>query len=176
MSGAFIFVIYGLIIAAYPIFMVNLIIMFVNMYFLLEIFTKKDYFTVLDIESNTSPFLIKFIEYYQKDIKKVFPDFELSRMTDTNILIILRNMIPVGIFISRPTVSNQVEILIDYIIPDYRDFKNSIFLHSEEISKYKDEGYQTLITSTKNGMHRNYLLKMGYEQDSEDETIFKKKI
>ena len=173
--GALIFAIYGLLIGSIPVFILDMIIVIVNVYFLLKLITSKDYFTILHV-NYTSPFLKKFVDFYDDDIKKIFPEFELEKMTNTSILLILRNMVPVGIFITRPVSEDQMEILIDYIIPAYRDFKNSIFIHSEEIKKYKDVGMQTLVASTKNGMHRKYLLKMGYEQDSEDESLFRKKI
>ena len=174
-AGAVIFAIYGLIIAAYPVFVLNVIIALVNVYYLLKIMTSKDYFQVLHV-NYSSPFLKKFVNYYYNDIHKFFPEFELEKMTNTSVILILRNMIPVGFFITRPLSEDQMEILIDYIIPAYRDFKNSIFLHSEEIKKYKDVGIKTLVASTMNGMHRKYLLKMDYEQDEQDESLFRKKI
>jgi len=176
MCGAFIFVIYSWIISAYPILIVNLIIFIINIYYLSKILMRKDAFTILHIQSNKSVFLLKFIEFHNKDILKMFPDFNIETINYGQILLILRNMIPVGIFIARPNEEGQVEILIDYVIPEYRDFKNAIFLHSEEISKYRDEGFSTLVTATKNGVHRKYLLKMGYNQDDENKYLFRKDI
>ena len=176
MIGSLTFVIYGIIISAYPVFVVNLFIFFINIYFLLKIIKSKDYFTLLRIQDKNSSFLNKFVNYYDKDIKKVFPDFKIEELENTKILFILRNMIPVGIFISKPIQEDTLEIVIDYIIPDYRDFKNSIFLHSGEIKGYKDEGFKNLVASTKSGLHRKYLLKMGYVQDPENSLLFKRKI
>jgi hypothetical protein len=177
MAGAVTFVVYGLIVGAYPVFAVNLLIIFINIYYLFKIFKSKDYFTVLHIEDNNSAFLRKFINYHNKDITKFFPEFNIENIVDTRILLILRNMIPVGVFISKPKQDECLDILIDYIIPDYRDFKNAIFLlHSEEMKKYKDEGFGTLSACTKNGMHRKYLLKMGYIQDPNNESMFTRKI
>jgi hypothetical protein len=176
MFGSFTFAVYALIIGAYPVLAVNAFIFFVNIYFLLKILKSKDYFTVLNIEDKNSAFLQKFVNYYDRDMKKFFPDFEIEKLVDSHNLLILRNMIPVGIFITRPAQDGTLEILIDYIIPDYRDFKNANFLYSEEIKKYKDKGFDTLVASTKNGMHRKYLLKMGYVQDPGDDIVFKWKI
>ncbi len=174
--AAFTFFIYGLLISAYPVFAVNFFIFFVNIYYLLKILKTKDYFTILHIENKDSAFLQKFVNYYHDDITNLFPDFKIEKLSNTNILLILRNMIPVGIFISRPTEEDVLEILIDYIIPDYRDFKNSIFLHSGEIKKYEEEGFKTLVTTTQSGLHRKYLLKMGYIQDPENKILFRRKI
>jgi len=176
MIGSFTFVIYSLIINAYPVLAVNLFIFFINIYYLLKIIKSKDYFTVLHIQDKDSAFLQKFVNYYHEDIKKIFPAFHLQNLENTRILLILRNMIPVGIFASKPTAEGSLEIIIDYIIPDYRDFKNSIFLHTEEIKKYKQEGFETLVARTKNGIHRKYLLKMGYVQDPDNDILFRRKI
>lgn len=175
MTGAFIFIVYSLIIQAYPVFLVNLVIFFINIYFLYEIMTKQEDFSVIWIKDKNSPIFQKFIEYYHDDIKKFFPNFTLDTINEGKILLILRNMVPVGIFVSKPIDEKRIEIVIDYIIPAYRDFKNAYFVYKQEIEKYKAEGYDTFITHTKNGIHKKYLLKIGYEQDSMDPHLFKKK-
>ena len=174
--AAFAFFIYALLINAYPVFAVNFFIFFVNIYYLLKILKTKDYFTILHIDNKDSAFLQKFVNYYHDDINNLFPDFKIEKLDNLKILLILRNMIPVGIFISKPIEKDTLEIIIDYIIPDYRDFKNSIFLHSGEIKKYKEEGFKTLVASTTSGLHRKYLLKMDYIQDPENKLLFRRQI
>lgn len=177
MAGAFFFMVYSLIIGTYPIFFVNLVIFLVDLYYLYVILTKEELFSTIHIDNHQSPFLKAFVEYYYSDIKKFFPKFEREIFQSSHVLVVMRNMIPVGFFISRENPNNktQIEILVDYIIPEYRDFKNAHFLHKKEIKKYKKQGYKSFITQTKNGTHKDYLLKMGYIQDEEDNSLYKRK-
>ncbi|MGV9199211.1 MAG: hypothetical protein ACOC4M_10360, partial [Promethearchaeia archaeon] len=146
-SGATIFVIYGLIIQAYPVFLVNFIIILVNIYYLYDILTSQDKFEILKIENGLSVLLEKFMDYYQKDIHDFFPHFRREDLDEEAIeLLILRNMIPVGIFVTEPRNENELEILADYIIPEYRDFKNGKYLFREGLNRLKEQGYNTLYT------------------------------
>jgi uncharacterized protein YutD len=124
-----------------------------------------------------SPFLEAFVEFYYEDIKKFFPRFEPEILEKSHVLVVLRNMVPVGLFISRESPKNdkQIEILVDYIIPEYRDFKNAHFVYKKEIKKYKKQGYESFVTRTKNGTHKDYLLKMGYTQDPNDKSLYRRK-
>ncbi|MGQ4873975.1 MAG: hypothetical protein ACP6IY_07890 [Promethearchaeia archaeon] len=174
--GALLFIFYGLILLAYSVFIVNFIILLVNIYYLITLMEKTDKFSILEIKDINSPFLVKFINYYFDDIKKFFPEFSLEDLKNTNNLIILRNMIPVGIFISKPLPTGEMEVILDYVIPDYRDFKNAHFLYLKETKRQKMNGFHTFITRTENKKHSKYLLKIGYIQDSEDKTLYKKEI
>ncbi len=174
MIGAFFFMVYSVIIGTYPIFVVNLIIFLVDIYFLYVILTKEELFTTIHIPNRDSAFLKTFIEFYYEDIKKFFPCFEPGILENCHVLVVLRNMVPVGLFISRehPKHNKQIEIMVDYIIPEYRDFKNAYFVYKKEIKKYKKQGYESFITRTHNGTHKDYLLKMGYTQDPEDSSLY----
>jgi hypothetical protein len=176
MAGAFFFMVYSLIIGTYPIFIVNLVIFLVDLYYLYVILTKEELFSTIHIEDRKSPFLKTFVDFYYDDIKKFFPRFEPEILDTSHVLVVLRDMVPVGLFISRESPKNekQIEILVDYIIPEYRDFKNAHFVYKKEIKKYKKQGYESFITRTKNGTHKEYLLKMGYTQDDKDASLYKR--
>lgn len=177
MVGAFFFMMYSLIIGTYPIFLVNLVIFIVDLYYLYVILTKEELFSTVHMPERDSPFLEAFIEFYYEDIKKFFPRFEPEILEKAHVLVVLRNMVPVGLFISRESPKNdkQIEILVDYIIPEYRDFKNAHFVYKKEIKKYKKQGYESFVTRTKNGTHKDYLLKMGYTQDPNDKSLYRRK-
>jgi len=176
MIGAIIFVLYGFLLSAYSVLIVNTFIIFVNLYFLYILIKKKDTFSVLNIESPHSAFFQKFVTFYFKDIKKFFPNLDFNSLEDVNILMILRNMIPVGIFISKPANHEEMEVLMDYVIPDYRDFKNAHFIYLEESRKQKINGFHQFVTRSMNKEHIKYLKKMDYIQDSEQENLYRRKI
>jgi hypothetical protein len=137
--------------------------------------TKEELFSLINIEDKQSPFLKSFIKYYYDDICKFFPNFDYDTIKDSQILVIFRDMVPVGLFASKPINDKEIRILVDYIIPEYRDFKNAEYLYKVEIQKYKEKGYQAFITHTQNGGHKRYLKKIGYKQDTKDKTMYKRK-
>lgn len=176
MVGAIIFVIYALIIQSYPVFAVNLVIIFVNFYYLYDILTSQDKFEILHIQNGLSVLLEKFIDFYREDIEDFFPYFKLEKVNNAVKLIILRNMIPVGIFITEPIGENKLEVLVDYIIPEYRDFKNGKYLFREGLTMLKKQGFDTLYTSSEHKEHKKYLKKIGFQIVDQEGKRYKKKL
>ena len=68
------FAIYGLLVGAIPVFVLNSFISFVDIYYIWDAKRKKVYFTLLPIEQSNGPLLNKFLNFYKKDINKFFPD------------------------------------------------------------------------------------------------------
>ncbi|TXT64058.1 MAG: hypothetical protein BAJALOKI1v1_620009 [Promethearchaeota archaeon] len=172
MLGALFFMTYSLILMTYPIFIVNLIICIVDLYYVYTLLTKEELFSMISLQDNNSPFLTSFIRYYYEDIIKFFPSFSIKVMENAEIAIICRDMVPVGLFASKAINNTQIEVLIDYIIPKYRDFKNAEFVYRKEMEKYLNKGYDCFITYTDNGIHKTYLKKIGYKRDRTNERLY----
>lgn len=160
--GASIFSTYGFIIGAYPVGILNGFITLVDIYYLSEIFFKKEneYFRVLEVKTN-SEYLNYFLEYYKEDIKKFIPSFSFIPCEGCHVMFVLRNTIPAGLVISEYSDDDSIHVRLDYAIPGYRDFKmgkyvfNEIFKHKKVKNIYSDPG---------NEKHESYLRKMGFEK------------
>ncbi len=167
--GAGTFAIYGLLVNAYPVFALNSFIVAVDIFYLVKISKEKDYFTNLEVKTDTNKYLHKFITYYSKDIKKYFPDFKLEENLDAKSFFILRNMMPVGLFIYDEMPEGEVLIKLDYVIPEYRDLKNAHYLFTSLKSEdFINKGYHKLIAYSNSEPHKKYLKKFGFNV-SEDE-------
>ncbi len=176
MSGAILFAVYGVAINSLPIILLNSFNTTVNIFSLLQISRKKNFFTLLPLLKMRTLFLENFLDYYKKDILKFFPDFDPSTITENNGFIILRNVVPVGLFIYEEKSDGIVEIKLDYIIPDYRDFKNVSFTLSSQAELLKQRGFQTFTTASNIGKHRKYLKKIGFTQSHDNPSSFRKDI
>jgi len=53
---------------------------------------------------------------------------------------------------------------LDYVIPEYRDLKPGKFIYKENISFFKDKGYEMLVTNPQTVYHIKYLVKMGFKE------------
>ncbi len=172
--GAAGFSIYGLLIDAYPVFVLNGGIAIVDLYFLYKMFMSKDYFSLIYLYDKKAVFLNQFIKFYNKDILAYFPDFNLEKYENPQIIYVMRNMITVGLFVYQPLDKDRIEILLDYITPDYRDFKNEKFLQSRQIPKLIQEGFSKYCIETGNPIVQTYVKKMGFIESKESANLFEK--
>lgn len=161
--GAATFATYGAIIGAYPVLILNSFIALVDIYYLWGMYRKKDYFTLLPTNGPQGKLLLKFLDFYGDDIKKIFPKFDRSLYPEAQYYFILRNMIPTGLFVFIEEDKETIHILLDYAIPDYRDLKNAKFLFFTA-DFMKEKGYKKLITESYHEIHDKYLKALGFER------------
>ena len=159
--GAVCFTVYGFLIAAYPVAGVNLFITFIDLYYIIEIFMKKEYFTLLEI-TGSSNYLSTFLQFYQKEIRKFLPEFSYTPSEKQLIVFVLRNLVPAGLLIAEADDSDSLLIRLDYVIPGYRDFKIGKFLFSKNAQFFKDRGFQKVYSDPGSHIHQTYLRRMGF--------------
>jgi len=174
--GASVFAVYGFLVGAYPVFLLNSFISLVDIYYLYEMNKKKELFSLMPVLDNRHLFLNKFLDYYHKDIIKYFPDFKNDDLINANCFFILRNLMPVGLFIYQEISKTQIKIIIDYAIPDYRDLKNGKFIYYAESNFLKEKGCRELIAESSVKAHQKYLLNIGFERDSDNANLFMKNL
>lgn len=165
--GASTFAIYGLLVQAYPVFVLNSFISAVDIYFLLQMRRTKDFFELLPIQTNESPFLLRFLEYYSKDIKYYFPEFIFDPQKDYLIAFVLRNLLPVNLFIAEKKQGETLQICLDFSIPAYRDRQNAHYLYHKGLEFFNSLNYRFLVTCSEVPAHQKYLIKMGFYKDPE---------
>jgi uncharacterized protein with PQ loop repeat len=78
--GALVFVIYGILIKAYPVAFLNGLIVIIDVYYLSQMLRRRDYFTIMEVNSD-STYLKFFLNFHLNDINKFIPSFSpISRM------------------------------------------------------------------------------------------------
>jgi hypothetical protein len=174
--GASAFAIYGLLVNAYPVLVLNSFISLVDIYYLIDIYRKKDAFSLMPVLDPNHPYLNKFLDFYSYDINKFSPEFNRNNIEEARYYFILRNLVPVGIFIYKVRSLEEAEILLDYSIPDYRDLKNAEYLYYAALEFLKEKGIKNLIAKSEINKHRNYLKRVGFKEDTKNKNIFRKKL
>lgn len=160
--GATLFVAYGYLIGAYPVLVMNLGIVAVNIYYLKQIFTKKDYFKTLPVAKDDH-YTKAFMNFY-KDNMAHFMSIKEDVLEDSEFrFLILRNMDPAGIFIAKGYDDDTMEITLDYAAPRFQDFKTGEFIYAKEAERFKEAGYKKMIAFAQNVKHKNYLKRMGFK-------------
>jgi hypothetical protein len=166
MIGAGIFAAYGFLIEAYPVALLNTFIFSVDVYFLMKIYFKKEQFKVLEIKSNNQ-YLFSFLEFHQKDIQKFFPGFEYQPEMNTVSFFILRDMAVAGVFLAHKTDENTIKVGLDFVIKEYRDYKNARFVYHRLNPVFIEQGIENFIVLPQSFEHIKYLRKMGFVKDAE---------
>jgi hypothetical protein len=128
-------------------------------------FKAKDHFTLIPVLDKSHQYLKRFFEFHSNDIKKFFPDFRMDLPDQSECFFILRNLIPAGLFIFEQREESEAFVLLDYAIPDYRDFKNARFVFSAEQQFLKSKGINRLLTRSTVPKHIKYLQSSGFKQD-----------
>ncbi|MCK5731126.1 MAG: GNAT family N-acetyltransferase [Draconibacterium sp.] len=161
--GAAVFSFYGFYIGSLPVGIMNLIIVFTNLYYLQKLYFQKDKFEIVESKSNQE-YVLKFLNHFKKDIQKYSPDFNLDLNKNQIILMVMRNMNMAGIFVAKDD-GDRLEVELDYVTPQYRDYKNGAFIFSHFRKAIKVKEYKTIIANSQNPQQIKYLKKMGFIQD-----------
>jgi hypothetical protein len=159
--GATTFATYGYMIGALPIGLLNTFVVSVDIYYLYTIFSKKEMFETLEVRSDNR-YLLRFVDFYKKDIQKFFPGFTYKPEVNTVSFFILRDMAVAGLFLARREDDTTLRVGIDYVLPEYRDFKNGKFVYQRLQSHFIEKGFTIIIAESNNPKHIKYLLKSGF--------------
>ncbi len=166
--GALIFCVYGFLINAAPVCASNAAIAAIDIYYLYRIYAGRQYFHVLEIKKGDL-YLKKFLEFYRRDIKYYFPDFNFDCCEDENTVsfYVLRDMVTAAIFIAKKNDDGALMVLTDFAAPEYRDFKIGRYIYCENEKYFSHLGYNKFCAETSSAKHEAYLIKMGFTLKAE---------
>lgn len=167
--GSAVFSAYGFLIGAFPVGFMNLCICIINIYYLYKIYGTKEYFKILPLKDN-SQYLDYFLDFYKNDINKYSNSNTFNSIDESISFFILRNLVPAGIFIASKHDDKTLKIELDFVIPEYRDFKIGAFIYEANKSYFLDKGYSRFICYSSSDTHIKYLKKMGFKEVSENDT------
>lgn len=173
--GAALFSIYGFIINAFPVAMLNGFIVFIDIYYLIKMYANKDYFTLLEVNSNNN-YLEAFVDFHKKDIEQFFPGFTFKPELNKLSILILCNMSVAGVVLAHEENPKTLKIGLDFVIPQYRDQKPGKFLYKNNLYYFSKLGYEKLSSQTYSKSHSKYLKKMGFLKNENDENILIKRL
>jgi len=165
LAGSTTFFAYSLFIEAYPIAIVNIVAGVIHIYYLrLLIRTPEAVFDTLEVRAD-SQYLEAFLTFHQRDIARYQPEFRHELGDNMKIVFILRDMVPAGVLICRED-GDAFKIVLDYAIPQYRDFKLGRYLFSEKSGVFSSGTRLWSFASTPE--HAAYLQRMGFAAAGDD--------
>ncbi len=165
LAGALVFSTYGFLIGAIPVGILNGIIAIVDVYYLVIIYGKKEIFEILEIRPENK-YLIRFIEFHNEEIQQFFPGFTYKPDMNTVSFFILRNMSVAGLYLAHREDGNVLRVGLDYVIPEYRDFKNGKFVYLRLKHKFIEAGFTSVMAEGRSVKYIKYIKKLGFKEDS----------
>ena len=163
LAGSILFAVYGYMIHAAPVAAINTVIVFINLYYLYKIYTEKEYFKLIEIDKENN-YIKSFFDFYKSDIAKYFPEFKFTMSGASVSFFILRNMVPAGVFIASEHDEESLFINLDFVMPEYRDFKIGKFVFEDNEKYFREKGYKKLFCYASNNEQNAYLRKMGFKK------------
>ncbi len=159
--GAAVFSVYGLLIGSYPVAGMNAFIVGINIYYLLQMRKPEEQFTLIE-SSPSDPYVSHLLEFYADDIQQNQPGFDGIIEPDATVLVAVRDAVPAGIIIGNVRVP-AFEISLDYVPPQYRDFKVGRFVFETSAGMFDRLGCDVLRAKPAAGEHGVYLEKLGFK-------------
>ncbi len=165
--GAGTFATYGLLIGTIPVFALNGFIVLVDVYYLIRIYNKKQLFDTLEVRADNK-YLLKFLDYHNKEIQKFFPGFVYKPEKNTVSFFVLRNMSVTGLFLAHRKEGDKLQVGLDYVIPEYRDHRNGKYVYHRLKDRFIEDGYRTVVAKSSTDKHIKYLKKLDFKAGDND--------
>ncbi len=166
LAGAITFSTYGFLIGALPVGFLNGFIVIVDVYYLFTIYSKKEIFETLEIRADNK-YLLRFLKFHNKEIQKFFPGFTYVPEMNTISFFILRNTAVAGLFLAHREDNNVLKVGLDYVVPEYRDFKNGRFIYLRLRRKFIDDRFDIVKASGRSVKYSKYLKKLGFTENQD---------
>ncbi len=158
--GSIIFTAYAFIIHSYPTAIMNLCLVGINVYYLIKMSNTSETTRNYDLVkvSPDDGMLTYTIDRLKDDIQQCFPGITLDLDNANLAYLICYNGSPAGIFVGNKKADNCVDIILDYSLPEFRDFSIGNFL----FSKLPSDGVTAVVFNGPDTHHKEYLDKYNF--------------
>jgi len=165
LAGSAFFAAYGFVIGAYPVAFLNLFIVIVNIWYLVRMYRERDDFRIMRL-SEDDEYLEYFLACHRQDIAKFFPRFDFGRKEKRLAFYLVKNSVPIGLLIGTKRDGGEFMIDLDYVGPQYRDFKMGSYVYANA-AFFERQGISALATAATGSRHDEYLAKMNFVRDGD---------
>lgn len=155
--GSAVYVVYGLLISAFPIVLANGTIVVLHCIALWREFNKKTPLGATPIAPD-APFLADFLHSHLADIRKHQPEYEDSP-ADTA-FVLMREGLPAGAVLGQRQ-GETLHLTLDYVLPAFRDSQLGKWIYGNR-SVLRDHGIRRVTASPREQGHRSYLTGVGF--------------
>jgi hypothetical protein len=157
--GATVFTVYGLLIAAPPVWAVNAAIVVIDLWYLWRMLRSTEDLEVLRVAPD-SAYLRRFLAYHEYEITRFVPTFSGVR-PDHGAFFVLRDLVPAALVLVR-IEGHEAVVDLDYAIPAYRDYTSGEFVYGGEL--FAEFAVRRVVAPSGNPEYDRYLRRMGFRR------------
>lgn len=170
-AGSIAFIIYAIILHAFPVLLTNVILLTINAVYLIKVYRRQENFDLIEF-SGEEKMINKFIDFYASDIGHYFPSFKPTQFKDQLNFVVLRDLVVANIFSARLSANGDAEVHLNYTLKKYRDFKVGRYIFEKENQLLLAKGVKRIVyTKVENKNHQRFLKVMGFEKEEMDGVI-----
>ncbi len=163
-GGNVAFIIYAIILQAYPVLITNCILICINIIWLVKVYRRKENFDLIPFSGNEI-MATKFLDFYHEDIDAYFPDFEPGMFKDQLNFVVLRDMVIANMFSANISNDGDAEVALNYTLTKYRDYKVGRFIFDREKQFLISSGIKRIVyKQVHNRHHLHFLKRMGFSK------------
>ena len=179
--GSLLFVVFALATDSLPTAFLNLGIVVIDVFYFIRMTRVKDNFEIMTVQKDNEV-VRRFYRINKKELDALFG--EASFVKSEKIALFFRNDDIAGLLAYSSVVLPQAdssvpesaaEILIDFVVPKYRDFAVGRHFFVKDVSFWKEQGYTCLLSNVPDKRHIPYLERLGFERQN-DFTVWKKSL
>ena len=164
-GGNIAFIIYGAVLAAVPIILTNSILLTINLFYLYKIYNRKEHFELLEFSSG-GILVDRFLSFYKADIATHFPDFKRKQLEGNLNFVVLRDLVVANIFSTAVAKDGNAEVIVNYTVTKYRDYKVGCFIFEKEKQYLLSKGIRKIYyKAVANRKHKKFLIAMGFTKE-----------
>jgi hypothetical protein len=169
LAGAATFSLYGFLIGAYPVGILNMLTASINVYQLYRLRKRREFFRILEVNPETSQYLTYFLEFQKNDIARFVPGFCFDPRATSVALFVLRDLVPAGLLLGTIR-DGRMEVHLDYAVPQYRDLRIARHLFLDRADFFHGKGVREIVSPGGAEEHCRYLRRMGFVPEEDGET------
>lgn len=161
--GASSFCVYGIIINAYPVAILNGFIALTNVFFLRKMILHTNHdFSILKV-SRPSNYIDFFLDFHRDEILLYFPDyFKREILPSREFYFMMDGTQVVGLMSGDKKDSGEFVVDFDFVIPAYRDCRLGQFALGHEKGLELATGYTQIAAKAESPEHQHYLEQLGF--------------
>lgn len=162
--GSLFFSAYGWLIGSWPVCIINLVIAGIDLWQLVQLMRYSIFFDLAPSSSVGPAYLNRFFLFHERELMEYAPGLTYEDLLEVETCVLFRNMQPVGLFAFRRNGSDA-EIVLDFMIAEYRDFKAGRFLYETKRMHFKEQGIKRFVAEARHRSQTKYYLKNNFVRE-----------
>lgn len=175
--GNVFFITYSILLLAIPVMITNVILLCINLYYLIKIYSKKENFDLLEFKGDEK-LTSKFIDFHRNDINNYFPGFNEETLQHNLNFVVTRDVVIANMFSASLTSNGDAIVALNYTLPKYRDYKVGAFIFEKEKDYLISKGVKRIVYhDVANKGHIDFLKVNGFTlQSLEGKNMYVKEV